>query len=534
MQTAFVRVYQLVLLPLLLSGLALAQDPVLVRDLSDPFQPARATGVTIDDSDNLDGLGSITLDGLSANQLVYTDAAKALTSLGAATNGQIPIGSTGAAPVLATIAGTTNQVVSTPGAGTITLSLPQSIHTGASPTFTGLTLSGLTNKYVPYSNSGALTGAAGLQFDAANGDLELSTTGAAAGVSIGGDTRIYRSAAATLTLDTNLAVQGTFSTPQLGNTYVGYGDSSNRLQSEAAFAYDATGDQLRLATSGSGAGILLGGDANLYRTAANKLKTDDTFIAPSIGVGTDSPAELLTLVGGNIRMGNDAYYSTSNAYNLFVVEDDTNSLGVANSSLWTANTNAVIAFDTNSNNVGDFIVGEDNVDPGATGWDTRFIVKAGGNVGIGQASPGNPLDVAGSIEIESPGVLLGDSMMWRASASNISGSGWLDIAGINATDNEGFMALANGSFLRMGVLMEVKTKTVNGTLTFTVYEDAVGANISVSPSAVTATGHKKALATAARGTYTFTAQDDFQVYCSFGTFAGSIDAWVWIEVIYDA
>lgn len=46
--------------------------------------------------------------------------------------------------VSALILGTTNQVTSTynDGAGTLTLALPQNIHSGASPTFTGLTLSG--------------------------------------------------------------------------------------------------------------------------------------------------------------------------------------------------------------------------------------------------------------------------------------------------------------------------------------------------------------------------------------------------------
>lgn len=43
-----------------------------------------------------------------------------------------------------TLQGTTNQVNVNTAGQTITLSLPQNIHTGASPTFTGLTLSGLT------------------------------------------------------------------------------------------------------------------------------------------------------------------------------------------------------------------------------------------------------------------------------------------------------------------------------------------------------------------------------------------------------
>lgn len=101
----------------------------------------------------------------------------AFTALGAATNGQLPIGSTGADPVLATLTGTANQIAVTNGAGTITLSLTGNMDeiaaltptdgnfivgngttwiaesgatartsiglgTGDSPTFAGLTLSG--------------------------------------------------------------------------------------------------------------------------------------------------------------------------------------------------------------------------------------------------------------------------------------------------------------------------------------------------------------------------------------------------------
>lgn len=80
------------------------------------------------------------LTGLTANSLIYPDGDKLLTSLGVAANGKIPIGSTGTTPVLAEITGTANQITSTPGAGSITLSTPQDIHTGASPTFAGLNI----------------------------------------------------------------------------------------------------------------------------------------------------------------------------------------------------------------------------------------------------------------------------------------------------------------------------------------------------------------------------------------------------------
>ncbi len=60
------------------------------------------------------------------------------------TNGQFLIGSTGAMPVAGTITGTANQISVATGAGSITLSLPQNIHSAATPTFAGLTLSGVT------------------------------------------------------------------------------------------------------------------------------------------------------------------------------------------------------------------------------------------------------------------------------------------------------------------------------------------------------------------------------------------------------
>ena len=72
----------------------------------------------------------LTLSGLTASRLIQTDANKALASVGDLTSW---------------IAGTTNQIaVADDGDGTITLATPQDIHAGASPTFVGLTLSGLT------------------------------------------------------------------------------------------------------------------------------------------------------------------------------------------------------------------------------------------------------------------------------------------------------------------------------------------------------------------------------------------------------
>jgi len=77
----------------------------------------------------------VTLSGLTENALMYADGDGVLTSLSAATNGQLVIGSTGAAPSVAALTGTPNQINVTPGAGSITLSTPQDIDTAADVQF---------------------------------------------------------------------------------------------------------------------------------------------------------------------------------------------------------------------------------------------------------------------------------------------------------------------------------------------------------------------------------------------------------------
>jgi hypothetical protein len=55
------------------------------------------------------------------HSLVYVSGSSAIGSLGAATDGQLPIGDTGAKPVLAALTGTAGEVAVTNGAGSITL-----------------------------------------------------------------------------------------------------------------------------------------------------------------------------------------------------------------------------------------------------------------------------------------------------------------------------------------------------------------------------------------------------------------------------
>lgn len=132
----------------------------LVRQLAD----LQARLADLERSDPLSATGYPALSGLTTGQPLRATSATAaafgaldLTNANAVTgalphgkggtglsatptNGQLPIGN-GSGYALATLTGTANQVTVTNGAGTITLSTPQDIHTGASPTFASLTLS---------------------------------------------------------------------------------------------------------------------------------------------------------------------------------------------------------------------------------------------------------------------------------------------------------------------------------------------------------------------------------------------------------
>ena len=136
---------------------------------------------------------SVTLSGLTNNSLLYASNG-VITSLGVATNGQLPIGSTGSAPVLATLTGTANQITVTNGAGTITLSLPQDIHTGASPTFVGLTLSGFTQGSIIFAGaSGVLSeDNTNLYWDDTNDRLGVCDNTPITEVDVGGAVRATR------------------------------------------------------------------------------------------------------------------------------------------------------------------------------------------------------------------------------------------------------------------------------------------------------------------------------------------------------
>lgn len=77
--------------------------------------------------------------GADPNSVLIVDASGNLQDV-PLLDGEIVIGSSTGEPAAGSISGTTDQVTVTPGANSITLSLPQNIATTSSPTFAGLTL----------------------------------------------------------------------------------------------------------------------------------------------------------------------------------------------------------------------------------------------------------------------------------------------------------------------------------------------------------------------------------------------------------
>lgn len=85
----------------------------------------QGTGVagTIQLLSNTGVSGTVTISSLTANSFMYSGAGGLLSTTAAPTNGQLLIGSTGAAPVATTLTATANQTTITNGAGSITVGL---------------------------------------------------------------------------------------------------------------------------------------------------------------------------------------------------------------------------------------------------------------------------------------------------------------------------------------------------------------------------------------------------------------------------
>ena len=223
---------------------------------------------------------------LLVNADVDAAAAIAVSKLAAGTNtyvlttvSGVPTWSAPAATGVSSLQGTADQVLvggtsGTPQTGALTLTLPQSVGNGSSPTFAGLTLSGLTNGLVR-STTGVLSGGAsvslstevtgtllppnggtGLTSSGSSGNLLVSDGSAWASVAMSGDATIASTGALTLK---NTGTAGTYGSASAVPVFTT--DAQGRVTggtntSIAISASAITSGTLPIARGGTGVGSL--------------------------------------------------------------------------------------------------------------------------------------------------------------------------------------------------------------------------------------------------------------------------------------
>lgn len=101
--------------------------------MSIKFNPLNFEGLDLSGEGTPVGIG-VPVPGSVGNSILTTDALGAMDEK-VLTDGQLLIGDTGGEPVVASLTGTVNRITVTPGAGSITLDLPQDINTDADVTF---------------------------------------------------------------------------------------------------------------------------------------------------------------------------------------------------------------------------------------------------------------------------------------------------------------------------------------------------------------------------------------------------------------
>ena len=229
---------------------------------------------------NRGGTGAGTL---ASGALLYGNAAAAIGTLPALGNGGLVIGDGSGAPSTGTLTGTSNQVTVTNGPGTVTLSLPQNIHTAAVPQFAGLT--------APYIRPAA-NGVAAFQLRRADGTTNILNV----------DSTNNRIGINTAAPDTDLHVNGNIKTVNFQMTSGGTADYI--LRSDA----NGNASWIDPATGGLGDNVI----GNEVKDAANTTLTrsgSGTSVAPwklALNLGnanTWTGAQIFTSTITSVQLG---------------------------------------------------------------------------------------------------------------------------------------------------------------------------------------------------------------------------------------
>lgn len=230
---------------------------------------------------------------ISLGTVPVTNGGTGLTSLGTA-NQLLGVNSGATAAEYKTISGTTNQLTVTHGAGSITLSTPQDIATGSSPTFAGMTLTGF---------SGFVRATTGALSASALSSSDVTTALGFTPVNIAGDTMT-----GTLNLPTSGLLVGTNDLAfNSGNLGVGTTTASHKLE---VVVDDATANNVTVASrlthtttgtpaAGLGTGLDFAGERS-DGTIGPTGRIQAVWSDPTVGF-EDGDLEFLTVLDGTVN-----------------------------------------------------------------------------------------------------------------------------------------------------------------------------------------------------------------------------------------
>ena len=331
---------------------------------------------------------SLTISGLTANSFLYSGTAGLLTTTSAPTNGQLLIGSTGAAPALAALSGSASVTV-TNGAGTITLSTSEPFYT----TNTRAIISGTgnTNTSVSSTSGGGIFG----------GNTNTTVIGASSGsVAVGG----YSS---TMTLQGrgNVQVGGTANgvTSVVGDGNVIIGTSGLSGGTAVGSVGCAVVGGSSMAGSVSGTANVVIGSVSLNSAAtvngSGSVVIGSVFLIGGVNangsaiIGSNSVAGTIT-GSGCVLIGSISYNNTLSGTGAVVVGGSGTGISVAGNGCVAIGGGSMGSSSIASGNTGTVIVGGSNSIYSAT--TTTGGVFIGGNVVTGSMSNSSGAVILGS------------------------------------------------------------------------------------------------------------------------------------------
>jgi hypothetical protein len=255
--------------------------------------------------------GGTGLATLTANSLFVGNGTSALTALGAATNGQIPIGRTGLSPVLATLTAGTNVTV-TNASGAITIAASLTTLT-ANLNGAGYNIYGLGWLSGDGQNEGIAINASGQVFIGSstptafyNYDLNINN-----GIGLNGSTIQYISMSTSATPSTLLIQGATTTSASTGGSLILIAGTGTAI-ANGGIAYLSGGDS---AGTFGGGGVVLTGGATATGTGGNIALNAGT--ASGAGTGGNISLNPGTTVGGTSGIVVQNASSTTRAFTNF-------------------------------------------------------------------------------------------------------------------------------------------------------------------------------------------------------------------------